>query len=195
MPLILPFPIIVTTTISITFCLVILALTFLNLDLVWPNLIAAGSTAAYHFLVILLAWYRMYRNRTTAKPQLNNSLPNTHGPLLPSMSMDPEDHAFVPYPTLIITLGLIIFAVWVIIFGMAIDIVVKGMDSTLVSERPSHFDHTGLVANVLVIAVETTTIVLFVVCCVKGQKKSNDVERDELEDKWFYPATPVVRYI
>lgn len=98
----------------------------------------------------------------------------------------------VPYPLAITTIGVFVFSVWIIAFGITTGIAVKGFNSSLGSELSLDLDHTALVASSLIVAAETATIALFIWCCIKGQKRSDDQERDKLEEKIFYPTTPVV---
>ncbi len=173
----LPFSIVVLTGISLILCAVTVALAFLNLNMVWVNLVSGAATAFYHLIIIILAWYRLHRKRTKLVA-------------VATMSVDTED--VIPHPTAIITFGLIILSVWIIATGITADIAVKGNDSTLAPSLPSQIDQAGLIASDLVNGVEAIILAFFIWCCLKRQRKSDEQERDKAEEKIFNPATPVV---
>ncbi|KAJ3565972.1 hypothetical protein NP233_g7298 [Leucocoprinus birnbaumii] len=215
---ILPFPLVLLTAISFAFCSINIALAFLNLELVWANFLAGALTALYHVLVIVLAWFRMSRRKRDSTDSVGTSpiiysekdvlgsisdsvkvgsKRSTPPPALPSLNtaldnLGSDYDIVVPYPVVIITLGSIIVAVWIIAFGITVDIAVKGFDSALASGMPisQHIDRTGLVGSSIVLVVEMVTMMAFVWFCVRGLKRTSDKERDLMEDKWFFPNTP-----
>ncbi|KAF5361846.1 hypothetical protein D9756_002072 [Leucocoprinus leucothites] len=194
---VLPFSLVVLTAISFMFCSITIALTFLNLEMTWANFVAGALTAFYHLLVVVLAWFRMSRRKHhhAGTDDIQVKIKSERGvpPSLASLeSKFDDDHAMVPYPIVVITFGAIIIAVWIIAFGMTIDVAVKGFHSTLASglSNSKHIDRTGLLGSSFVIAVEVATMIVFVWCCVKGQRQSSDRERDLLEDNLFYSTSP-----
>ncbi|KAF9445858.1 hypothetical protein P691DRAFT_777280 [Macrolepiota fuliginosa MF-IS2] len=178
-PYILPLSLVVLTSISLAFCIIIMGLSFFNLDLIWVNLVAGAATALYHLLVIVLAWYRTHKNNHTrvSSPTVVTALVS-------------EARATVPYPIASIAFGILVFSLWIIAFSMTTDIAIKGRDSMLISSQKSPLDHNALIGSSLAISAEIVTIALFIWYCSRGQMKTNSQERDVIEERLFYPASP-----
>lgn len=135
----------------------------------------------YHLFIIILVWRGMHRKRI--------KLDTT-----PTISMAPEDYTVIPHSTAITAFGLIILSVWTIAIGITIDIVVEGVDndSSLTPSSPYQIDRAASVASALVNGVEAVLIVFFIWRFLKRQKKTDEHERDKLEENIFNPVTPVV---